>query len=219
MADHGNGGHEGEVVDRPEDRGGPMGTETEDQTAAMMTEDQGAVVGGNGDDCGDREQEAGNDEEHRATEVDPCATDLARAVGPRVELVGSGTVAEDSSIVGRSSGGGDSSGAVGDDPGPNVSPPRDSARGKGIVAEEEETTDVPVEYREEDVAFQPAVTAATSSSHVPITKYDIAEHLRDEMLAKLLEDNPTIGEMVLRAKEEQAQAIAASEAAERAKRE
>ncbi|KAI8535815.1 hypothetical protein RHMOL_Rhmol10G0203600 [Rhododendron molle] len=97
-------------------------------------------------------------------------------------------------------------------------PPRDSARGKGIVAEEEETTDVPVEYREEDVAFQPAVTAATSSSHVPITKYDIAEHLRDEMLAKLLEDNPMIGEMVLKAKEERARAIAAAEAAERAER-
>ncbi|KAI8555089.1 hypothetical protein RHMOL_Rhmol05G0147200 [Rhododendron molle] len=56
----------------------------------------------------------------------------------------------------------------------------------------------------------------TSSSHVPITKYDVAEHLPDEMLARLLEDNPLIGEMVLKAKEERARAIAASEAAERA---
>ncbi|KAI8530435.1 hypothetical protein RHMOL_Rhmol11G0058000 [Rhododendron molle] len=39
------------------------------------------------------------------------------------------------------------------------------------------------------------------------------------MLAKLLEENPKISEKVLRAKEERAQAIAASEAAERAERE
>ncbi|KAI8568954.1 hypothetical protein RHMOL_Rhmol02G0240900 [Rhododendron molle] len=39
------------------------------------------------------------------------------------------------------------------------------------------------------------------------------------MLAKLLEDNPIIGEMVLKAKEERARAIATSEAAERAERE
>ncbi|KAI8559985.1 hypothetical protein RHMOL_Rhmol04G0219600 [Rhododendron molle] len=80
--------------------------------------------------------------------------------------------------------------------------PRDSARGKGVVAEEEETTEIHVEYKEDDVVFRPAATAATSSSHVPITKYDIAEHLPDAMLAKLLEENPLIGEMVLRAKEE-----------------
>ncbi|KAI8559815.1 hypothetical protein RHMOL_Rhmol04G0204100 [Rhododendron molle] len=66
---------------------------------------------------------------------------------------------------------------------------------------------------------RPAATAATSSSHVSVTKYDIAEHLPDEMLAKLLEDNPTIGEMVLKAKEDRARAIEASEAAERAERE
>ncbi|KAI8550484.1 hypothetical protein RHMOL_Rhmol06G0110400 [Rhododendron molle] len=78
------------------------------------------------------------------------------------------------------------------------------------------TTEIPVEYREGDVLFRPA---ATSSSHVPITKYDVAEHLPDKALAKLLEDNPMIGEMVLKAKEERAQAIAALEAAERAERE
>ncbi|KAI8563810.1 hypothetical protein RHMOL_Rhmol03G0137900 [Rhododendron molle] len=97
--------------------------------------------------------------------------------------------------------------------------PRDSARGKGVVTEEEEATEVPVEYREQDVAFRPVKTAATSSSHVPITKYDIAEHLPNALLAKLLEENPQIGEMVLRVNEERAQAIAASEAAERAERE
>ncbi|KAI8559881.1 hypothetical protein RHMOL_Rhmol04G0210100 [Rhododendron molle] len=146
---------------------------------------------------------------------------MAGAVGPRVEPIGSGsgTVVEGSSIVGGRSGDGGSSVATGDLPEPNGTPPRDSARDKGAVIAEEETIEAPVEYRDEDVAFRPAATAATSSSHVPITKYDIAEHLPDEMLVKLLEENPLIGEMVLRAKEERAQVIAASEAAERAERE
>ncbi|KAI8555058.1 hypothetical protein RHMOL_Rhmol05G0145000 [Rhododendron molle] len=107
-----------------------------------------------------------------------------------------------------------------DDPGPNGSPPRDSARGKGaVIAEEEEPTEVLVEYREQDIAFRPAASVTTSSSHVPITKYDIAEHLPDDRLARLLEENTEIGEIVLKAKEERARAIAASEAAERAERE
>ncbi|KAI8572020.1 hypothetical protein RHMOL_Rhmol01G0166500 [Rhododendron molle] len=123
-------------------------------------------------------------------------------------------------MVGSSSGDSGSSGAVGDVLGPNGSPPRDSARGKGaVIAEEEEPTKVPIEYREQDIAFRPAASAATSSSHVPITKQDIAEHLPDDRLARLLEENPEIGEIVLKAKEERAQAIAAWEAAEKAKRE
>ncbi|KAI8524807.1 hypothetical protein RHMOL_Rhmol13G0178500 [Rhododendron molle] len=64
-----------------------------------------------------------------------------------------------------------------------------------------------------------ATTAATSSSHRPITKYNVAEHLPDEALAKLLEDNPIIGEIVLKAKEDRARAIAAIGVAERAERE
>ncbi|KAI8535446.1 hypothetical protein RHMOL_Rhmol10G0174900 [Rhododendron molle] len=87
------------------------------------------------------------------------------------------------------------------------------------MAEEEEATEVPVEYREEDIAFRPAASAATLSSHVPVTKYDIVEQLPDDLLARLLEKNPEIGEIVLKAKEERARAIAASEAAERAERE
>ncbi|KAI8572178.1 hypothetical protein RHMOL_Rhmol01G0178100 [Rhododendron molle] len=61
--------------------------------------------------------------------------------------------------------------------------------------------------------------AATSSRHVPITLDDVAEHSTDEILAKLLEDNPVIGEYVLKAKEDRARAIEASEAAARAERE
>ncbi|KAI8542823.1 hypothetical protein RHMOL_Rhmol08G0169200 [Rhododendron molle] len=80
-------------------------------------------------------------------------------------------------------------------------------------------TEILVEYREQDIAFRPASSAATSSRHVPVTKQDIAEHLPDDRLARLLEENPDVGEIVLRAKEERARAIAAWEAAEKAERE
>ncbi|KAI8555067.1 hypothetical protein RHMOL_Rhmol05G0145900 [Rhododendron molle] len=122
-------------------------------------------------------------------------------------------------MAGGSSGGSGSGGAVGDDPGPNGSPPRDPARGKGTVIAEEEPTEILVEYREQDIAFRPTASAATSSRHVPVTKQDIAEHLPDDRLTRLLEENPDVGEMVLRAKEERARAIAAWEAAEKAERE
>ncbi|KAI8559935.1 hypothetical protein RHMOL_Rhmol04G0215200 [Rhododendron molle] len=171
MADHGGSGGDGDVVDQPEDRGGPMEIQTVDRQTAEGTEE------------------------------------------------GPGTVAEGPPIVGGSSGDGGSSGAVGDVPGSNGSPPRDPARGKGVVAEEEETTEILVEYREQDVAFRPAETSATSSRHVPVTKQDIAEHLPDDRLARLLEANPEIGEIVLKAKEERAWAIAAWEAAEKVERE
>ncbi|KAI8559788.1 hypothetical protein RHMOL_Rhmol04G0201700 [Rhododendron molle] len=201
MAEHDNGGSEGEVVDRPEDRGGPMETQTGDQTATEGAVGTSAVVadGGNGDEG--QQQEVGGRENRRATEAKPRATEEAGAVGSSAELVGSGTVAEGSPIVGGSSVSAEGSSAMGDDPGLNWSPPRNPTRGKGAAIEEEETTEVPTPYRADDVLFRPA---ATSSSHVPITKYDVAEHLPDEMLAKLLEDNPLIREIVLKAKEERA---------------
>ncbi|KAI8549185.1 hypothetical protein RHMOL_Rhmol06G0006600 [Rhododendron molle] len=86
--------------------------------------------------------------------------------------------------------------------------------------EKEQTTEAAtVEIREEDIAFRPPATAATSSRHVPITFDDIAEHTPNEILAKLLEDNPAIGEYVLKAKEDRARAIEAVDAATRAERE
>ncbi|KAI8572722.1 hypothetical protein RHMOL_Rhmol01G0221600 [Rhododendron molle] len=63
------------------------------------------------------------------------------------------------------------------------------------------------------------MTAATSSRHMPITYDDIAEHTPDAILARLLEERPDIGELVLKANENRAQAIEAAEAAERAERE
>ncbi|KAI8550682.1 hypothetical protein RHMOL_Rhmol06G0126900 [Rhododendron molle] len=191
-----------------------------DQEPIGVVADQSAVEAGGGNADQSQQQVVGGEEKDRATEENPRATVLSGVVGSSVEPAGPDAVAEDTPVVGGSWGGGDSGGIVGDDPGLNVSPPRDSMRGKwAVIAEEKESTEVSVGYREEDIAFRPAASVATSSSHVPITKYDITEHLPDAMLAKLLEENPLIGEMVLRAKEERARAIAASEAAKRAERE
>ncbi|KAI8535521.1 hypothetical protein RHMOL_Rhmol10G0180400 [Rhododendron molle] len=188
MADHGGNSGGGEVVNRPEDAGGPMETETEDQQPVGVVK-----------------------------EAEPRATEEARALEPSVEPVGSGTTAEGTPVVGGSSGDAGGSGAMGDDLGPIGSPPRDPTRGKGAVVAEEETTEIP--YREEDVLFRPATTTATSSSHRPITKYDVVEHLPNKALAKLLEDNPIISEIVLKAKKDRARALAAAEAAEKVERE
>jgi hypothetical protein len=138
-------------------------------------------------------------------------------VRPAVAAEGLQPGAEGAVPSGSDVAGGEANGSDGlaEREGPSVSPPRDPARGKGI-ARAEETPEVPVIIREEDILFRPA---ATSSSHIPITTHDVAEHLPDEMLAKLLEDNPLIGEIVLKAKEDRARAIEASEAAERAERE
>ncbi|KAI8536109.1 hypothetical protein RHMOL_Rhmol10G0230800 [Rhododendron molle] len=130
-------------------------------------------------------------------------------------------------MVSGSSSGVGGSGAVGDDPGSNGSPSRDPTKGKSTVIAEEEKPieeeqtyeEPPVEIREQDIAFRPPVTAATSSRHVPITYDDIAEHTPDAILARLLEERPDIGELVLKAKENRARAIEAAEAAERAARE
>ncbi|KAI8524813.1 hypothetical protein RHMOL_Rhmol13G0179100 [Rhododendron molle] len=144
----------------------------------------------------------------------------AGGVGPNIEPMGPGSVAEASSTVDRSLDSVDGSGAVGDVTRPSGSLPKDSAKGKGIAVEEEQATeDVTVEIREENIPFRPPVTAATSSRHVPITLDDIVAHTPDEILAKLLEDHPIIGEYVLKAEEDWARAIEASEAAARAERE
>ncbi|KAI8563428.1 hypothetical protein RHMOL_Rhmol03G0110600 [Rhododendron molle] len=175
--------------------------------------------GGGGDSNQGREQEAAGGEEHRAVEPEPRAMDEAGAVGPRVDPEGPSATVEGSPAVGGSDVVSDSA-TVEDDTGPNESPPRGSDKGKGIAVEEEQTTkNVTVEIREENIAFRPPVTATTSSSHMPITFDDIAEHTPDEILAKLLEDNPAIGEYVLKAKKNRARAIEASEATEKAERE
>ncbi|KAI8571970.1 hypothetical protein RHMOL_Rhmol01G0162400 [Rhododendron molle] len=230
MAEHGGDGVDGDVINQPENRGGPMAVEETDQTMANPVGVEDTVVEEGGDDGGNREQATGGEENRRASETEPCATEPARAVESISEPAGMNTEARASPTVGGSSGGVEGSGVVGDDPGPSRTPLRDSAKGKeAVIAEEpveeeqmgkEQTTEVaPVEIREEDIAFRPPASAATSSRHVPITYDDIAEHTPDAILARLLEERPDIGELVLKAKEDRARAVEAAETAERAERE
>ncbi|KAI8572319.1 hypothetical protein RHMOL_Rhmol01G0188600 [Rhododendron molle] len=227
MADHGGNGGTGEVVDRLEGRGEPMAVEQEDPQPVEAIANTGAVVEGGGNGAQGQKQDVGDGEKDRALEENPRARVLSGAEGSISEAESSGAVAEGPPIVGGGSGDGGSSGAVGDVPGPNGSPPRDPAKGKSVVITEEErptgeeqTTEAPpIEIREKDIASRPPVTAATSLRHIPITYDDIIEHTPDEMLARLLEDRPDIGEIVLKAKEDRARAIEAAEATERAERE
>ncbi|KAI8563760.1 hypothetical protein RHMOL_Rhmol03G0134100 [Rhododendron molle] len=216
MADHGGNEGEGEVVDQPGDRGETMAVETVEEQEAEAVVNRSVETPRGGDGIQDREQEAAGGEESRAVEAEPGARDQAGAVGSSSEPKGSGMVAEGPPMVDRGSGGAEGNGAVGDNTEPSQTPPRDSAKG-AVVEEEhveeermekEQTTEAAtVEIREEDIAFRPPATAATSSRHVPITFDDIVEHTPDEILAKLLEDNPTIGEYVLKAKEDRARVI------------
>ncbi|KAI8535430.1 hypothetical protein RHMOL_Rhmol10G0173300 [Rhododendron molle] len=207
-----------------------MESEIGEQTTAEFVAGRGAEAAGGGNGRQEQQQEAAGGEEPRAVESDPRARDQAGAVESSREPEGSGMVAEGLPIVDRGSGVVDSSGAVGDDTGPSGSPPRDSAKGKGVVTEEvhveevqmerEQTTEAaPIEVREEDIAFKPPTGAATSSHHVPVPYVDIAKHAPDELLAKLLEDHPVLGEYVLKAKEDRARAIEEAEAAARVERE
>ncbi|KAI8559884.1 hypothetical protein RHMOL_Rhmol04G0210400 [Rhododendron molle] len=168
-----------------------MAVEPEGQMVAEAVGVESATVEEGDDGNGNCEQATGDEENRRASEAEPRATE----------------------------------GVVGDDTGPSQTPPRDPAKGKGVVGseehvEEEQTTEADlIEIREEHIAFRPPATAATSSRHVPITLDDIAAHAPDEILAKVLEDHPEIGEYVLKAKEDRARAIEESEASARAERE
>ncbi|KAI8560879.1 hypothetical protein RHMOL_Rhmol04G0290200 [Rhododendron molle] len=197
MADHGSGEGGGEVVDQSEDRGGPMVVETAEEQAVETVRTGGATVEEGGDGGDNREQATGDEENRRASESESHAMEQARAVGSSSEPMGTNTEVRTSPTVGGSSDGVDSSGAAGDDTGPNQTPPRDSAKGKGAAVEEEHIEEeqmakeqtmeaAPVEIREEDIAFRPLAGAATSSRH---------------------------------AKEDRARAIEAAEAAAKAKRE
>ncbi|KAI8530163.1 hypothetical protein RHMOL_Rhmol11G0034100 [Rhododendron molle] len=230
MVDHGDGSGGGEVVDRPEDRGGPMASETVEERLEEAVASTGAAATNGGDGVQEQQQETASDEVPRAVEEEPRARDQAGAVGSNSEPENSGMVAEGPPMVERGSGDAEGSGAIGDETGLSGSPPRDSTKGKGVVIEEEHVEEVhieevqtteadPVEVRAEDVAFRPPAGAATSSRHVPVTYADIAEHALDELLAKLLEDHPVIREYVLKAKEDRARAIEAAEAAAKAERE
>ncbi|KAI8559754.1 hypothetical protein RHMOL_Rhmol04G0198900 [Rhododendron molle] len=165
----------------------------------------------------------------------PMAIETAEEQAVEIVRTGGATVEE------GGDGGGNREQATGDEEnrrameqaravGSSSEPMGTNTEGKGAATEEEhieeeqmakeQTTEAaPVEIREENIAFRPPTGAATSSRHVPITYADIAEHAPDELLAKLLEDHPVIGEYVLKAKEDRARAIEAAEAAARAESE
>ncbi|KAI8551020.1 hypothetical protein RHMOL_Rhmol06G0152300 [Rhododendron molle] len=226
MADHDGNGSGGEVVDQSEDRGGPMAVEDVGQAAAEPARVEGAVLTGSGDDIQGREQEVAGGENPRAVEGVSRARDQAGAVESSRGSEGLGMVAEGPAMIERGSGDAEVSTAVGEATEPSQTPPRDSAKGKGAVIEDEhveemrieieKTTEAaPVEVQAGDVAFRPPAGAATSSRHVPVTYADIAEHTPDAILARLLEERPDIGEYVLKAKEDRARAVEAAARAER----
>ncbi|KAI8530288.1 hypothetical protein RHMOL_Rhmol11G0045100 [Rhododendron molle] len=166
MADNGNNGGGGDVVDHPADEGVPMETEIEMQQPTRAVEGVGAVVtGGSNGDQG-QQQKVGDESVRRMLEDEPRASEKIGAVEPVVEALDSSTAVEGSIMIGGDSGGAGGSGASGDDVGSSGSPPRDLAKGKGVTGVEEEITEVRVEYREEDVLFW---RAEGSSSHRPVT--------------------------------------------------
>ncbi|KAI8555359.1 hypothetical protein RHMOL_Rhmol05G0168700 [Rhododendron molle] len=81
---------------------------------------------------------------------------------------------------------------------------RDSARGKGVVVEEE----VPIEVRMGPVEFNPAEGFLR---HEPVSKGDFAEFVDDAMLAQLLRENLA----VVAAREERQRTIALAQEEER----
>lgn len=146
------------------------------------------VGGGSGDQSLEPEASQGGDE--RVLEGVPRATEEAETVGVAVQILDPHTAVGGSKVIGSGSGGAGASGVGEDYTGLSRSPPRDSAKGKGVVTEEEQALEAPFEYREEDVLFRPT---ATSSGHRPITKHDIAKYLSDEALASFLRTTPPSG--------------------------
>ncbi|KAI8550886.1 hypothetical protein RHMOL_Rhmol06G0142200 [Rhododendron molle] len=216
-----------EVEDRARQTHGVMEPSVEPLGTGMAASDSEQTRSGSGEDA--------NGDDRRALEPDTCAREPVGVVGPRADPMGPSSIVEGTSAVGGSSDVISSNGTQGNDTEPIESPPRDPVKGKGIVGteevhieehaeevpiEREQTTEAaPAEVWEEDIAFRPPAGAARSSRHMPITYDDIAEHTPDGLLAKLLADHPIIGEYVLKAKEDRARAIEASEAAARAERE
>ncbi|KAI8538483.1 hypothetical protein RHMOL_Rhmol09G0107200 [Rhododendron molle] len=113
MVDHGGNGGGGDVIDRPEGRGGPMEIETEDQQPAGAVEGTGTMVVKGSDDSRDQRQETSSGVVQRMLKGYPRETEEPRAVGASVKPLCLSTVAEGSPIVGGSFGDVSDSGAEG----------------------------------------------------------------------------------------------------------
>lgn len=180
-----------------------MEPEPVEQTAAGAVEDIGAVAAGSsdGDGDGDREQEVEDGADRRASVEIPRAPVTPGALGPFVEPLDPSMVEESPGNIGESSKGAGGCGASRGGVGPNGSPPRDSAKGKGPVVKGEESAEIPIG----PVEFRPA---AGSSGHRPITKDDFAKFVDDATLDRLLQDNLAVVAAVVAAREERQRAIA-----------
>lgn len=131
MADHGGNGGGGEVVDHPEDQGGPMEVEMGDQLIAVVITDTSAAVEGGGDGEQGRDQEVGGGAVRRATEEEPRATVGANLVNLGIEPLGSSTVVGGLVAIGGSLGDAGGSGARGDVLEPSESPAESLGEGQG----------------------------------------------------------------------------------------
>ncbi|KAI8572756.1 hypothetical protein RHMOL_Rhmol01G0224900 [Rhododendron molle] len=175
-----------EAEDRARQTPGVMEPSVEPLGTGMAASDSEQTRSGSGEDA--------NGDDRRTLEPDTRAREPVGVVGPRGDPMGPNSIVEGTSAVGGSIDVICSNGTRGNNTGPIESPPRDPAKGKGIVGteevhieehaeevpiEREQTTEAaPAEVREEDIAFRPPTSAATSSRHVPITYDDIAEHAR-----------------------------------------
>ncbi|KAI8559927.1 hypothetical protein RHMOL_Rhmol04G0214400 [Rhododendron molle] len=190
MANHGNGSGEEDVVDRPEDEGGPMEVEIKDQPTTEEATGVGAMIVGGEDVTSDAEIVT-------IQPLDPFTSVEGVVISGEDFSGAGGSGARDGGV--RSSGG---------------SFMRNPTHKKDpiVVEEEEEARNI----RAEDVMFQPAAQLLT---HMPITQEDYVEYLSDKRLARLLEEHPEVGIAVLLAREERQREVLAAEAAARAERE
>ncbi|KAI8547468.1 hypothetical protein RHMOL_Rhmol07G0198200 [Rhododendron molle] len=82
MADHGDGSGGGEVIGRPEDRGGPMAIESTEQRPEEAVVSMGAAAASGGDNEQGRQQGVAGEDVRRATEEESRATVEVKPVGP-----------------------------------------------------------------------------------------------------------------------------------------
>lgn len=208
MADHGGDGSNGDVVDRPWDEGETMETETEVEQATEVAIGEGAAASSSGGVGKDRAMTVGDDSDRRAPVANlhtPMTGETARAV---VQPLDSTTAVEGVVISSGSFGGAGGSVGSGSGVGPSGSPPRDSVKGKGMVVEIEEASEIPTG----PVEFRPA---AGSSGHRPISRGYFAKFVDEAVLDRLLWDNPTVVATVVAAREERQRAIGLAQEDER----
>lgn len=185
-----------DVIDRSRDEGAIMEPKLAEQTATEEATGASAAGTGSGDDGGDKVLEI-EDEPHRCAPMEELRTRITeQTVGPMVQLLDPSMAVEGTMITGGGFGGaGSSSSDGGNGDARSESPPRDSAKGKGLAVDTEGATEVLIRQTE----FRSVVR---SSRHKPITRGNFAELVDEVVLDRLLQDKPTVVATVLAAWEE-----------------